>query len=102
MTAASTTIDAPAAARALVSVQKTDAGWPVTGPREFMAGSFRDGKGIYAGWRIDDAGQLTLHHDANGVHPFFYAARRDTLLLSTSVRALLDAGASPALDEAAM
>src|SRR5262245_13950504 len=86
----------------VVMVRRGDAGWSVTGPREFAAGTRCNGHGVYAGWRIDDAGGLTIEHDRYGVHPFFYSVKRDTLWLSTSVTALLDAVVSRVLDDAAM
>src|SRR5262249_62411379 len=98
---------APASHAPVVSVARDEAAspapgrWTLTGPEQARSRSATIGDEVFAGWHTDGR-RLIVEHDRYGVHPFFYAATRDTIQLSTSIDALLDSGVSAAICDGAM
>jgi hypothetical protein len=55
--------------------------------------------GVFVEWSWD-GDRLRIRNDRYGFYPFYYFANSDEIAISTSIIRLLEAGASPALDEA--
>jgi len=82
-------------------VTRRDGGFHADGPSVFETGRALNGDGAFARWRWN-APALTAATDRFGVQPLFYAADRNTIRISPSVRALLHAGAPHELDDSAL
>ncbi|MGH9755532.1 MAG: asparagine synthase-related protein [Blastocatellia bacterium] len=55
--------------------------------------------GVFVEWSWD-GNRLRVHNDRYGCYPFYYFANSDEIAISTSIVRLLEAGASPVLDDA--
>src|SRR5262245_62221346 len=92
----------PSAAPApVVSVVREESVWTLTGPEQARSRSATIGDEVFAGWHTDGR-RLIVEHDRYGVHPFFYAATRESIQLSTSIDSLLGSGVPTAVDDSAM
>jgi hypothetical protein len=73
----------------------------VDGPSLLETGHALDGDGTFARWSWN-APTLTAATDRFGVQPLFYAADQNAIRISPSIAELLNSGAAPDLDDAAL
>src|SRR5262249_39855661 len=57
--------------------------------------------GVFVEWSWD-GNRLRVRNDRYGLYPFYYFANSDEIAISTSIVRLLEAGASPVLDDAGL
>jgi len=76
-------------------------GFATSGPSTFCTGRRTGDDGIFAQWRWAD-GRLEIERDRWGVQPLFWSVTPTSVHVSPSIEALLAAGVSAELDDAAM
>ncbi|MGH9141588.1 MAG: asparagine synthase-related protein [Vicinamibacterales bacterium] len=82
------------------SARQSNDGFVTSGPAIFGTGR-RSGEGVFAQWQWRD-GRLEIQRDRWGVQPLFWSVTDRSVHLSPSIDALLAAGVSAELDDAAM